>query len=174
MAQITDLDYFTGLIFLSKSTQGTIAELNSYCLTYEEEGLLALLGRTLYTEYYEDSLLATHDAKWTNLIDGVATSFEYDGKTMIYGGLKTKFCYLIYSIYTRDQITSNTSFGDVSPKPSNGEQTYNTPRAVNAYNKWVDAFNDAVDYISYVNSITPDTYEGFDTIKLDYANSWGI
>jgi hypothetical protein len=170
MAQITNLDYFTGLINIDTTAQGTIAELNSYCETYEAEALLSLLGRTLYTEYLGD-LNAT---KWTYLLNGVAAAFEYDDKTMIYAGLKTKFCYLIYGPYTRDQVAANTSFGDVAPKPSNGEQTYNISRAVKAYNIWVDAFNDAVDYINYINSVTPGTYDGFDTDKLEYANSWNI
>jgi hypothetical protein len=170
MAQLTDLDLFTGVINIDTSNQGTIAELNSYCETEEANALLKLLGRTLYTEY----IGATSATKWTNLINGVAAAFEYDGKTMKYMGLKNYFCYLIYTIYTRDQITGNTPMGDVAPKPSNGEQMYNIPRAVKAYNLWVDYFNDAVDYINYINSQVANTYEGFDTAKLEYVNTWGI
>jgi len=175
MNQLTVLTLFTGPIFIDTTNGGTIAELNSYCVTEEANALLKLLGRTLYTELIDATVDgAVTGTKWTNLINGVAASFEYGGKTMKYNGLKNYFCYLIYTIYTRDQVTSNTPFGDVAPKPSNGEQTFNIPRAVKAYNLWVDAFNDAVDYINHINSETADTYEGFNTSKLEYVNSWGI
>ena len=167
---LTNSSLFAGIINIDTSRLEIEEEINYYCLIHEEESLKKLLGNTLYTEYLTDNTLV----KWTNLIDGITGSFTWNNETKKYTGLKDKFCYLVYSIYTRDQAVSNTPFGDVAAKPSNGEQIYNIPRAIKAYNKWVDAFNDAVDYINYINTETPDTYEDFNTSKLEYVNSWGI
>jgi hypothetical protein len=72
-------------------------------------------------------------------------------------------------------VAANTPMGDVSPKPSNGEQMYNAKRAANSYNRWIRAFNDAIDFILYKNSVIADTYEEFNTSKItDLVNSWGI
>lgn len=167
---ITELTSFIGPINIDTSSRGVIEDLQEYCVQVEADALEKLLGESLYTEYLNDDT----EARFTELINGKADIFTYNDKKMKYTGLKDKFCYLIYNKYLQDQFASNTPFGDVAPTPSNGTYQVNEPRIVNAYNKWVDAFNKAVDYIRYRNSIDPTTFEGFTTSKLQYFNTFGI
>jgi hypothetical protein len=169
MSQITDINLFRGIINIDTSRQEIEEELIDYCLTIEADALRKILGDTLYTEYLQDE---GEGDKWDELINGIDGTFEYNNKTVTYTGLVDKICYLIYLKYVQDQVSSNTTFGEVVPDPSNGTQQYNTPKMVRAYNKWVDAFNSAVDFINYKNTETPDTYYGFNTSYLDYANTW--
>lgn len=170
MAAITDQDLFTGVINIDTSPVGVSAEIDSYSETIEAEWLEKLLGETLYTDY----LVNPTTEKWVNLIDGIATTFEYNGKTMKYTGLADKFCFVIYYRYMMDQPASNTAFGDVAASPSNGTQVINLGRNIRAYNKWVDAYNKAIDFINYSNGVNQATYDGFVGSKLEYINSFGI
>lgn len=170
MAILTDISSFIGPINIDISSKGVEFEIQEYCERLEAELLEKLLGRTLYTEYLDN----TTDQKFVDLINGVTASFEWGGITRKYTGLKTKFCYYIYYLYSKDQYATNTAHGDVAPEHVGGTYQYNEGRAIRAYNKWIDAFNDAVDFIRYKNDLIPDTYEGFTTSKMIYANSFGI
>ena len=170
MAILTNISLFIGPINIDISSKGVEFEIQEYCERLEAELLEKLLGRTLYTEYLDDST----DIKFTELLDGVTDSFEYGGITRKYTGLANKFCYYIYYLYSKDQYATNTAHGDVAPESIGGSYQYNEGRVIRAYNKWIDAFNDAVDFIRYKNELTPDTYVGFTTSKMIYANTFGI
>lgn len=170
MAVLTNLELFTGTINIDWSTRGVEAELQEYCELIEGEAIKALLGRSLYTEYEEDSTVT----KFDELINGIDGTFTYGSETRNFKGLKNKFCYLIYYRYLMDQYASNTAFGDVKPNSTGGTYQANVPRLVRAYNKWVDAFNDTIDFINYKNSLVLNAYTPFNTSKLEYINSFGI
>jgi hypothetical protein len=171
MDQITNITLFTGPINIDTSRPAIEVELNAYCVAIEAKQLKKLLGKSLYAEYVGNE---GADQKWLDLINGIIGTFTYNGQTCIYTGLKDKFCYLIYEKYTNEQFTSNTPIGGTQAKPANGELNYDIPRAVSAHNEWVDAFNDAVDFIRYKNSTSPETYPNFNTSKEEHSNVWGI
>lgn len=170
MSVITDLSLFTGIINIDYSTRGTEAALQEYCEVIEGEALRKLLGRSLYTEYETDSEVT----KFTELINGIEGTFSYGGETRNFKGLKNSFCYLIYYRYLMDQYATNTPHGDVKPNSTGGTYVANHQRLIRAYNKWVDVYNDAIDFINYKNSQVQGTYTPFNTSKLEYINSFGI
>jgi len=164
---------FIGDFHLDINT-GETAVLDIYIEKYQKELFKILLGNNLYADFDLGMGETTPLAKWTNLLNGVSGYYTYNGLKYQYTGLKEMLTAYVYFWYNNLETTTSTPQGESKSTTNNGDVVINVNKQIRAYNRCVDLFNEAIDFINYSNSVDSTTYPEFDPGCLKYKNSFCI
>lgn len=168
---IINHEKFIGLIYIDLEIRDDRNTLNvNYCPFVEKKMLTKLMGETLYNDFKNNTTVT----KYANLINGVSTTYEYNGKNKVYTGLKDMLAYFTWFYYVSDQQTFNSQVGQVQPKVQNATIVNPAGKYAMIWNEAVELYYQAIDYINYINSVTPDTYDDFLYEDIDKINQFGI
>lgn len=172
MGAIINYTSFTdGLLYLNLSNEDDRDSMNNkYCPFVEKKMLTKLLGESLYNDFIGNKTVQ----KYANLINGVDATYEYNGKTKKYTGLKDMLAYFTYFQYVSrlDKIPTQSGFKRV--KNQNSESVSPASEMCEAWNEGVSLYYQAIDFINYTNDQTPNTYADFDPEDIGTINIWGI
>jgi hypothetical protein len=171
---ITDIRKFTGLVNIDTSRIEVKEQLDQYINTFEQE----VFDQLLLNSEMKDWDLSVNKYKY--LVNGYKDGddelilFTSNGLEQYFEGIKDKLAYKIYAEYVQDQPYINTPLGDVVTTPGNGHWDFNEPKAIKVFNKFVDSFNNAIDFMRYYNTVVPETYKKLNLTKLEKINTFGI
>lgn len=173
MVNLITYSDFTGDIKLVLGT-GEQVRLTAYIERYQKELLEMLLGFNLYSYLDENYDSETAD-KWKDLIDGVDEYFTYATYRKKYTGVKKMIAYYVYFKWVTTETTSQTNEGETKDLSVNGESVINIDKIINAFNRMVDLYNDAQNYIEYKNySEGSDYYDDYDSTYIQKINAFGL
>lgn len=132
---LIDLTYFTGEILVAQRSQPEVQEdLTRLIAKYEPKVLTDLFGKTMYKQFVDGlAVLPTPEAKWTNLLNGVAG--EWMGLTN--AGKLSLIANYVYCMWCRKENTQTTGIGTVVPKAENAQKIAPVDNYVRAWNEMV-------------------------------------
>jgi len=165
MASISSRTDFIGDVNLAQLT-GIDADLTNLITQVEKKYLRLLFGDDLYILFIAG--LVAETTKYETLRDG--ENYKIGDLTYVYEGLKKMLLYFIFAEYKIITLSEDTSIGTVrqTKDKSNNLHRYEVEKVSNdAFNKGVDLFHDAYDYI-YYNSSDFATWEYFDIKKRSH------
>lgn len=168
---------FTGRIRIDF---GNYADFNDFAADIEQEYMQKLLGYRIYKTIadYENGMALGLDDKYGVLIEGDRDGWtDDDGVLRRLSGLKEMLKWFFYVHYLTEDHDARTVSGDpqeVYIKTVNGARHVFNQKIVKAWNRAVDLYYEIVDYMEYIESGTPDTYEDWDYEELEYINNFGI
>lgn len=145
MAQLIDTTYFIGEITLPGSAlSGDFADISTYIAKYEQQGLIDLLGYTLYKQLKVEIDAASYTTKWDRLVNGHEYDIDYlgDTHTVRWNGLvntdkDSLLAYYIYYNYVHFHVTHTSGFGELLQSAENALKISPHQRLVNAWNRFI-------------------------------------
>lgn len=137
----TSIQYFFGTIALPVSNKIEKDFQNDYIDVFEEEYLVASLGRDLYKDMIAGLLEETPDAKWIALRDGKEYQVTDNGRSMTvkFEGLKnatkkiTPIAHYIYIKYVERNFHQLTALGNSSSDKENARDVSIRDKMIKAY-----------------------------------------
>lgn len=105
-----------------------------FCESAQEEILLSLLGKSLYTSFMEGLDTDYPDQKWLDLRDGA--SYEYAGKNYDWVGMNKMLVPYIFSEWLLGTFDTNSGIGVVVAKGENSKVINPGNRIARAWNKF--------------------------------------
>ena len=157
---------------------GNYDDFNNYAYDIEQMYLLKLLGFQQKREYEVDNADGTLQSKYEYIISGILAGYEdQNGVLRQLKGFREMVKWFFYFHFVTEQQDPRTLSGDPQEayiQAVNGSKNVMNRRVISAYNQGVDYYNEIVDYMTYIESETPDTYENWEYEELKKINIFGI
>jgi hypothetical protein len=154
MSQLIDYTYFIGDINLpAQVLTGSNPPIDAYIERYEKEALMNLLGYDLYKAFKAeiDTSPQAFSAVWSGLVSGeeyTVGSYLRKWEGLVNAEKCSLIAYLVYFHYLKDQVTSYESVGAVTGLAENASRAAADGLIVNAWNRYVELRNEAIEYIT--------------------------
>jgi hypothetical protein len=163
---------FTEGIYLVDSTPKTDSLVDSVCKFVENKMLRKLFGIYLFNDFNTNIV----NVKYVTLINGLDSPYIYDSNNLQYKfeGLKPMLANFVICFLPSFQRTNNVSSGEAEAKIANFDLMVSKTKQLAAWNDAVVYYYEAIDYINYMNGLTPDTYANFLPDNIEKDNSFGI
>jgi len=170
LANIITYEDFTGILFLDIAGTSTIAlakqaELNTIITEYQQKIFRELFGEALY-QYLTDN---EDEDVYTVLRDGEIVTI--DGYKYEWVGLKKMLASFVYFYFKREKQSFDSDTGEKKSETENSVSSLGNLRVkmIRAWNKGVDYYKDAIDYMDYKNGLSTDYYPELLTDCTNYG-----
>lgn len=171
--------YFKGELYLDIDFDGTgdvdtskITELDNIVTDVQYDLFKELFGEALYNYLYDNR----EGTVYTALRDG-ETITASDNYKYVWEGLKSMLSYYVYYEYKKEKEGFDTPLGEKFGNSVNSSSARNSLnyKLKRAWNKGVDLYRDAIDYIDYKNEQSTDYYPEFlPTYNKYYLFDYGL
>jgi len=151
---------------------GNYVHFNEFAYDVEQDYLLKLLG------YEIKSLLEASPSteKYANILNGCEWT-DTNGVLKKQRGFKEMVKYFFYYRFRIEEEDPRTKSGDPTEayiKAVSGAKHILNKRIIRNYNRGVIIFNEIIEYMTYIEGQTSDTYENWSYETLEESNSFGI